>query len=532
MRGEKIMPSTQNAVNNHEYRSVPITALAESATNPRKRFDAKSLEELAASFKTQGILAPLLVRELEESKYEVVAGARRLRAAKLAELELVPVRVVKLTDAESIEAQVVENLQREDIHPLEESLGFKSLLQLGEPAYTIASIAARAGKTEAYVQGRIKLADLIPSVAEAFLKDTIAIGHALLIAKLPDSQQQEAFNAAFRGMWTTDGNSQVLIPVRELAAWIESNILLQLASAPFDKQDEALVPAAGSCSNCPKRTGYNKLLFADVRKDSCTDPQCFRAKIDAHVSKTLETKPQLVQISSAWNTREGALLGKNRYVELEIKKTKTNGTGSKVAPYQKPCQKMTEGVVMDGGRRGELVKVCADPSCRVHHPDTPSPEQVAKERSEERKRIEKEKLAITTRHRILATILQRVSVPLKKTDLLAVAHYLIGHLSYSQVPALAKRHKVEAKKDSASAQELLAKQVGTYDEAELCKLLLEISLLDSAYQRSAASRDDVLMDAAKRYRVDTDKLQNAVAKEFAAKRDKKTSKPKIRQTAS
>ena len=80
------MPSTQNAVNNHEYRSVPITALAESATNPRKRFDPKSLEELAASFKTQGILA-LFLRELEESKYEVVAGARRLRAAKLAELE-------------------------------------------------------------------------------------------------------------------------------------------------------------------------------------------------------------------------------------------------------------------------------------------------------------------------------------------------------------------------------------------------------------------------------------------------------------
>jgi hypothetical protein len=69
MRGEKIMPSTQNAVNNHEYRSVPLTALAESPTNPRKRFDAKNLEELAACFKTQGILAPLLVRELEESRY-------------------------------------------------------------------------------------------------------------------------------------------------------------------------------------------------------------------------------------------------------------------------------------------------------------------------------------------------------------------------------------------------------------------------------------------------------------------------------
>ena len=316
------MPSTQNAVNNHEYRSVPITALAESATNPRKRFDAKSLEELAASFKTQGILAPLLVRELEESKYEVVAGARRLRAAKLAELEKLPVRVVKLTDAEAIEAQCVENLQREDIHPLEEALGFKSLLELGEPAYTIATIASRAGKSEAYVYGRIRLADLIPPVAEAFLKDQITIGHALLIAKLPASQQQEAFSAAFRGLWTSEGNSQVLIPVRELAAWIESNILLQLASAPFDKQDETLVPEAGSCVNCPKRTGFNKLLFPDVRKDSCTSPDCFRAKIDASVKKTLETKPQLIQISAAWNSREGAPLGRNQYVELEIKKAK------------------------------------------------------------------------------------------------------------------------------------------------------------------------------------------------------------------
>jgi hypothetical protein len=117
--------------------------------------------------------------------------------------------------------------------------------------------------------------------------------------------------------------------------------------------------------------------------------------------------------------------------------------------------------------------------------------------------------------------------------LLAVAHYLIGHLSYGQVPALAKRHKVEAKKDSASAQELLAKQVSKYDESELCNLILEISLLDSAYQRSTASRDEVLMDAAKRYRVDAQKLQKSVAEELAAKRDKKTkatAEPRDRKT--
>ena len=263
------MQATQRAVTNNEYRNISIAALVESGTNPRKRFDQAALEELAASFKTQGVLAPLLVRELEESKYEVVAGARRLRAARIAELENLPVRIVKLTDAEAIEAQCVENLQREDIHPLEEALGFRALLELGQPTYTIASIAARTGKSEAYIYGRIRLADLIPPVAEAFLKDQITIGHALLIAKLPASQQQEAFTAAFRGMWTSEGNTQVLIPVRELAAWIETNILLQLASVPFDKQDETLVPEAGSCANCPKRTGFNKLLFADVVKDSC-----------------------------------------------------------------------------------------------------------------------------------------------------------------------------------------------------------------------------------------------------------------------
>jgi hypothetical protein len=134
-----------------------------------------------------------------------------------------------------------------------------------------------------------------------------------------------------------------------LASWIESNILLQLASAPFDKQDETLVPEAGSCFNCPKRTGFNKLLFPDVRKDSCTSPDCFRAKIDASVRKTLETKPQLIQISAAWNSREGAPLGRNRYVELEIKKPKANGASTKLSSVQKPCDKMTEAMVMDGG---------------------------------------------------------------------------------------------------------------------------------------------------------------------------------------
>jgi len=212
-------------------------------------------------------------------------------------------------------------------------------------------------------------------------------------------------------------------------------------------------------------------------------------------------------------------------VELEIKKTKPNGASTKLPPVQKPCDKMTEAIVTDGGKRGHLVKVCANPTCRVHHPNTPSPQQVERERAE-RKRIEKEKFAITTRHRVLATVLQRVSAPLKRADLLTVAHYLIGHLSYSQIPAMAKRHRLEAKNDASSAQELLFKQASKYDDSELCKLLLEITLLDSAYQRSTASRADVLLDTAKRYRVDSEKLGKAVAEELALKQGKKMNKSK------
>ena len=97
-----------------------------------------------------------------------------------------------------------------------------------------------------------------------------------------------------------------------------------------------------------------------------------------------------MQISSAWNIREGAPLGRNRYVELQIKKRKTNGSAAKQPAIQKPCEKMTEAIVMDGGNRGQLVKVCADPNCRVHRADRPSPQQLQRDRVQERKRIERE----------------------------------------------------------------------------------------------------------------------------------------------
>jgi ParB family chromosome partitioning protein len=258
--------------------------------------------------------------------------------------------------------------------------------------------------------------------------------------------------------------------------------------------------------------------------DSCTDPQCFQAKVDAHIAKTMEKKPELVQISSAWNTREGAPIGRNRYVELQIKKVKPNGGGAKQPAIQKPCEKMTDAILMDGGTRGQIVKICADPNCKVHHGDRPSPQQLQRDRAQERKRIEKKKIAITARHRILAAILERVSVPLKKTDLLTIAQHVLASVPYNRLPLLAKRHKLEIGKSNASPVEILSKHIARYDESGLTRLLLEISLLESAYRNGGDSDADVLLTGARRYRIDVEKMQKAVAQEFAAKQKKKERK--------
>ena len=140
------------AVNNAtEYRNLPLAVLTESKTNPRRTFEDDSLKELAESIRTQGILSPLLVRPNTEQGFEIVFGARRYRAAQMAEAPTVPVRIKNLTDAEALEAQLIENLQRRDVHPMEEANGFRALLNLEEPKYSIEQIAARTGKSPAYV---------------------------------------------------------------------------------------------------------------------------------------------------------------------------------------------------------------------------------------------------------------------------------------------------------------------------------------------------------------------------------------------
>jgi len=263
----------ETAINNAtEYRDLPLAMLTESPTNPRRLFEENALKELAETVRTNGVLSPLLVRPLTDHTFEIVFGARRYRAAQMAEVATVPVRIKHLTDAEVLEAQLIENLQRRDVHPMEEANGFRALLNLEEPKYSIEQIAAKTGKSPAYVAARLKLTELTQNVVDTFYREEIGVGHALLLAKLQPEQQEQALAACFKEDWSGGGQKakRILLPVRNLQFWIESNILLILKLAPFDKRDAQLVPAAGSCVDCSKRTGHNKLLFSELGKqDAC-----------------------------------------------------------------------------------------------------------------------------------------------------------------------------------------------------------------------------------------------------------------------
>ena len=240
----------------------------------------------------------------------------------------------------------IENLQREDIHPLEEAQGFRALLELPDHSYTVALISERAGKTPAYIAGRLRLTELISDVADAFLSGRLTIGHAVLIAKLPPEQQYEAFKAAFKSTRMTGGQTEILVPTRESALWIESNLLLDLQTAPFDRSDAGLVPDAGSCHDCTKRTGANSLLFPESAHDQCLDRDCYQTKIGAHVAVSIERNPQLIQISSAWRTHSNGVLGGGQYVEIAAKASR-NGQG-KLPPQRKKCPHIAKAIATEG----------------------------------------------------------------------------------------------------------------------------------------------------------------------------------------
>ena len=390
----------------------------------------------------------------------------------------------------------------------------------------------RSGSRLRSFVNRIQLTTLIPAIAEAFLADKLTIGHATLIAKLPAAHQPEAFTASYRNVWMTEGQTQILVPVKELASWIESNILMELRTASFDRKDAELVSAAGSCHDCPKRTGANALLFPESQRDACLDRECFHAKINAHVARSLDQNPKLVQITTSWNGhRNGGPLSRNHYTEIVAAKAgkKTQKVNAERSPGQIKCPHVAEGLVVEGADRGRTLTICAEPTCPVHHAEAlklKEAQQLA--RVSQRKEDQRRKEDLIARQRILSAILQKVSEP-TKADLELIAREFFGNLSHEYRAVVAEEMKPVGKgkqppqKDGASAFE--AKLRGM-DQAGLNRLLLGMALLDSTFNSFSREGAERLEAVAKRYRVNTKALHHAVHAELAAKLKKQQTRKK------
>jgi ParB/RepB/Spo0J family partition protein len=271
-----------------------------SPTNPRRRrgLDIDSLRTLADSLATHGLMQPIIVRplpgqRLEETAgidprpaYEIIAGERRWRAAQLADLPTMPMLVRHLSDSQVLELQLVENIEREDLDAMEEAEGFALLRdKLG---YTVDQIAERIGKGKgaSYVRKTMKLLDLSPESREAMYEGHLGRSTGLLVARYPAERQAEIVKY-IKAQATKTKTGSDPAPFRVIATALYTRFNTVLSGAAFDPEDLELVPAAGACSACPKRTGFHQDLFGDADQtgdDSCTDADCFASKKEAHVA--------------------------------------------------------------------------------------------------------------------------------------------------------------------------------------------------------------------------------------------------------
>ena len=324
-------------------------SITESKTNPRKHFDPEKLQQLAASIREHGILEPLLVRPVMDGEsindYELVAGARRYRAAKLAQFKPLPCIVRTLTDLEALEIQVTENLQRDDLHPLEEAEGYRLLMQ--RHGHKVEAVAARLGRSVKYVYDRVKLLALTKEAQELFLAGKITAGHAVILARLRPADQARVvgkhdeddgdyvggglfvhdqvlvkpYNANDDGDEGDETDDFKVVSVRELQSWIDENVRFE-------------------------RVGVDPMLFPETanRVDEAQDRKLKIIPITRthHVVPQAKAEGERTYGPQSWKRADG------------LEKSKA-------------CEYAVLGVVVVGYGRGETFDVCtAKEKCKTH----------------------------------------------------------------------------------------------------------------------------------------------------------------------
>ncbi|MDO4990177.1 MAG: ParB/RepB/Spo0J family partition protein [Eubacteriales bacterium] len=173
-----------------ELQTLPISKVEPRRDQPRAVFDEQALQELADSIAQYGLIQPITVRRLDSGYYQIIAGERRWRAARLAGLSEVPVRVLEADDRRTAELALVENLQREDLNPIEEARGFRALMD--EYGLTQEDAARSVGKSRPAVANAMRLLSLTPEVLELVEKGTLSAGHARALVPVLDPKLQLA----------------------------------------------------------------------------------------------------------------------------------------------------------------------------------------------------------------------------------------------------------------------------------------------------------------------------------------------------
>ncbi len=497
--------------------TLPIGQLVESRTNPRKVFDPAELAEMAESMRNPavGVIQALIVRLAgKDGKHEIIAGAKRFRSAKIAGLTEVPVKVNEATDEVVLEMQLIENLQRSDPHPLEEAEGFARLLKIS--GYTADVIGAKIGKDRSYVYKRIQLTHLVEKLKTLFLEGKINIGHALQLCRLrPEDQELARKDGLFRY------GGKEAAGVANLISWIEQNIYLQLKAAPWDKADAELIPAAGACTACPKRTGANLALFDDVGKDDrCLDRDCFRAKQNAFIAITIEgaaeSGVELVKVAKGWQMRSKQL---------------PKGVLSPEAWHEavkSKCTNPQRAIIVAGEDCGRRLKVCTTRGCR-HHGGYHAPTKTKADVWADKARNLRNKIDEAARDATVTAVMQKVKA-IRQDELELVANRLIEDLDGEQLLAISYGIGLvtppmpeQPKKGRMDATYALERHVRKFVEGHLIGLKMEIlgkvivgAVLADTYD------DKKRAQMLARYRVDAKAVRATIAKrmqaEFAAEK--------------
>lgn len=252
---------------------APIEKIHPDPNQPRTYYDPVALEELANSIKEKGILSPITVRELPDDhlSYMIIFGERRYRAAKLAGEKTIPVIVRNVSDEEALQLQIVENLQRQDVHPLNEALAFKSFQE--QKQWSPEEIGRRVGKDARFVRGRLALNNLVKEWQKAFFANNFKLVTATKIAQLSKDAQKALLEKYDLSNFKPGEEINI-------SDHYFKQLQGKLSNAPFDIEDAALVKKAGPCTGCNFNSAVTSLFGGEEKNPICSNIACFNNKAD------------------------------------------------------------------------------------------------------------------------------------------------------------------------------------------------------------------------------------------------------------